>query len=212
MYTEQFARLRGLADVVDARSGSPGHAQRVSHYVQALLDALGLYGPQASQILVAARLHDVGKAMTPEAILQKCGPLTAEEWVEIKKHPEQGADMLMSYTAMAGAAMMVRSHHERPDGLGYPYKLIGPMIPIGARLIAVADSFDAMVTARPYNAGVSPVVAVGRLAEGADAQWDGTVVAAFIEQVFPRLDTSPGKADDWLIAAQPIAPHLTPVA
>jgi len=163
----------------------------------------------------AGLLHDYGKIGVRDEVLCKPSSLTPEEYEEIKQHPEYTLSILSKIKFsedLAEVPHVASCHHERPDGLGYPYKLIGPMIPIGARLIAVADSFDAMVTARPYNAGVSPVVAVGRLAEGADAQWDGTVVAAFIEQVFPRLDTSPGKADDWLIAAQPIAPHLTPVA
>jgi HD-GYP domain-containing protein (c-di-GMP phosphodiesterase class II) len=176
-----------MADAADRRSGSPGHAQRVSVYVDALVDALGLYGPEASQILVAARLHDVGKSLIPETILHKPGPLSAEEWLVVKKHPVEGADLLMAYTAMAGAALMVRNHHERIDGLGYPFGLSGPMIPIGARIISVADSFDAMVTARPYTASITPAHAAHYLVEGAGSQWDATVVKVFLERVLPQL-------------------------
>src|SRR5262249_44467006 len=104
MYTEQFARLRSMADAADRRCGSPGHAAMVSYYVNALVEALGLYGPEANQIMVAARLHDVGKVLIPEDILHKPGPLSAEEWQMIMRHPTQGADLLTAYTALSGAA------------------------------------------------------------------------------------------------------------
>ena len=187
MNTEQLTQLRAMADAADMRCGSPGHARRVHAYARPLVETLGLYGPEAEQILAAAYLHDIGKVLIAPSILQKPGPLSAAEWLIMKKHPLQGADMLITHTALAGAALVVRAHHERPDGLGYPYGLDGPLLPLGACIVAVADSFDAMTTTRPYSAGISASAAAERLSAGAGSQWDRAVVLAFLYRVLPHL-------------------------
>jgi len=125
---------------------------------------------------LAAMLHDVGKLNTPDAILKKPASLTAEEYEIIKLHPDDGARMLAAEPTLAAAAPIVRSHHERMDGAGYPEGLVGDEIPLASRIIAVCDAIDAMTHDRPYRAALPVAMAFAILREHAGSQWDQRVV------------------------------------
>jgi HD-GYP domain-containing protein (c-di-GMP phosphodiesterase class II) len=125
-------------------------------------------------------LHDIGKIATPDAILFKPGPLTDDEWIEMQKHASFGADILSELPALAPFASIVRAHHERWDGKGYPYGLKGEQIPFEARVVAVADAFHAMISNRPYRPAIAQREAMEILREGRGTQWDAEVVDAMI--------------------------------
>jgi len=154
-----------LADVAD-------HAEAVSRRLQ-------VPTPQLQTIRQAAELHDVGKLAIPEEILAKPGPLTEDEWEFVRRHTVIGERILASAPALRAAAEIVRSSHERWDGAGYPDKLSGPQIPLGARIISVCDAFDAMTTPRPYARALSPEDALHELFRCAGTQFDPQVVDAF---------------------------------
>jgi HD-GYP domain-containing protein (c-di-GMP phosphodiesterase class II) len=132
-----------------------------------------------SNIRQAAELHDVGKLAIPEEILTKPGSLTGDEWEFVKRHPLIGERILAAAPDFGAAAKLVRSSHERWDGTGYPDRLTGPQIPLGARIISVCDAFDAMTTTRPYAEQLEAEDAVSELVRCAGTQFDPQVVAAF---------------------------------
>jgi hypothetical protein len=184
--------LETLADTVDLRDPyTGGHSRRVTAYTAAALAALDVRGPEAALIVVAARVHDLGKIATPDAVLGKPGPLDDAEHAVMRAHAAHGAAFLDRYPDFHRGAAIVRHHHERLDGLGYPDGLHGDAIPFGARVIAVADSFDAMTSDRPYRPGMPPAVAAQRLAAGRGTQWDPAVVDAFLARVVPTLPPVP---------------------
>jgi len=171
--------LMYLADAVDMRDPcTGGHSRRVVAYADAILQALGVGGAEAALILTAARVHDIGKVAVPDAILHKPGALEAEERAVVAAHPMRGAALLRAVGDAAAA--LVLHHHEQWDGTGYPHRLAGSAIPLGARVIAVADSFDAMTSDRAYRAGMPVARAVAILRAGRGAQWDATPVDAFL--------------------------------
>lgn len=172
---------RHLADVLlaaiaerDPHLGA--HACGVAGAVAIAAQRLGLRGTQVRQVRLAAELHDVGKLAVPERILNKPGPLDEDEWRIMKSHAEVGGRILGCVRALAPVAALVRAHHERHDGTGYPLGLSGESIPMGARIIAVCDAYDAMTTQRVYNRAVGPAVALQRLRDAAGTQFDPTVV------------------------------------
>jgi len=184
--------LENLADTVDLRDPyTGGHSRRVTAYTAQALAALDVRGPEAALIVAAARVHDLGKIATPDAVLCKPGPLDDAEHAAMRAHAARGAAFLDRYPDFRRGAAIVRHHHERLDGLGYPDGLRGDAIPFGARVIAVADSFDAMTSDRPYRAGMPPAVAAQRLAAGRGTQWDPAVVDAFLAHVVPRPPPTP---------------------
>jgi HD-GYP domain-containing protein (c-di-GMP phosphodiesterase class II) len=131
-------------------------------------------------LIRAAALHDVGKAAIPDAVLEKPGPLDEEEWAVMRSHTLIGERILAAAPALARAAELVRSSHERFDGTGYPDGTAGDAIPLAARIIAVCDAFDAMTTPRPYRpTPLSTDEALAELREGGGTQFDSAVVAAF---------------------------------
>jgi len=140
---------------------------------------LGLQGEGLDVVARAAELHDVGKAAIPEAVLDKPGPLDEEEWALMRRHTEIGERILAAAPALVPVAQIVRSSHERWDGAGYPDGLAGEAIPIGARVVAVCDAFQAMTTDRPYRAGIPPEQALAELRRAAGTQFDPRVVDAF---------------------------------
>jgi HD-GYP domain-containing protein (c-di-GMP phosphodiesterase class II) len=144
-------------------------------------------------LLQAASLHDVGKAAIPDEVLKKPEPLGAEEWQFMRRHTLIGERILSAAPALAQAAALVRSSHERFDGKGYPDGLAGEDIPLGARVIAACDAFDAMICGRPYRAPMSIEVALAELRRAAGTQFDPTVVDAFCAVVAERehLSVSP---------------------
>lgn len=174
--------LQDMADAVEQRDPyTGGHSRRVTEMCRALLSQLAMNGPEADLIITAARVHDIGKINVPDEILTKPGPLKPQERAIMENHVKAGADLLKRYPNFARGAKIVLHHHERWDGLGYPSGLKAQEIPLGARIIAVADSFDAMTTPRPYRRAFSPDKARQTLREGKGTQWDPRIVDAFLE-------------------------------
>jgi putative two-component system response regulator len=128
----------------------------------------------------AGLLHDIGKIGIPEAVLRKPGALDAEEWVVMRNHPLIGAQIVAPFDFFTGGALMIRHHHERCDGSGYPDGRTRNDIPIGARVIAVADVYDALTSNRPYRAALPHAMAIEHLAESAGRTLDEDAVAAFV--------------------------------
>jgi HD-GYP domain-containing protein (c-di-GMP phosphodiesterase class II) len=180
--------LEDMADTVDLRDiYTGGHSKRVADLVHQTLIAMKIYGQEAALIETAARLHDIGKISIPDHVLQKPGRLTPEETSIMQTHSKQGAALIAKYKDFSRGALMIKHHHERWDGQGYPDHLRGFDIPFGARVIAVADSFDAMTSDRPYRDALTTQQALQTLLKGCGQQWDENVVNAFVEAVSSRL-------------------------
>lgn len=169
--------LRVLANAIENKRY---HVERVNAYAQALAKELGWDDKHCDALEFGAILHDVGQVRVPEAILLKDGPLTPEEWLEMRKHPEEGARMIEDIPYLAPAIPVVRYHHERWDGKGYPYGLRAEDTPQEARLLAVADTFDAMTSDRSYRAALDIRIARDEIADQAGKQFDPRVVEAFL--------------------------------
>jgi hypothetical protein len=186
--------LESMADAVDLRDPyTGGHSRRVTEYSLRILDKMNVIGPEVNLIRSAARVHDIGKIGIPDQILNKPGCLTAEEKHIMDSHPARGAELLARYTDFARGMGIVRHHHERWDGQGYPDRLKGLDIPFGARVIAVADSFDAMTSNRPYRSGMPADKAAQILREGRGHQWQPMIVDAFLsylEKEHPQVRLS----------------------
>lgn len=186
-----------LADLIDARDAYTfGHSQRVAQYAERLAQRFHMSEPQVELIREAARLHDIGKISTEDRILQKPGTLSPEEMAEMRKHCEHGYRFLKQLPEFWEGAELVRLHHERYDGAGYPRGLGGEALPQEASIIAVADAWDAMTSDRPYRAALRPGEARAELLRHGGTQWDPAVVAAFLELLDEeRLgDTAPLEA------------------
>jgi putative nucleotidyltransferase with HDIG domain len=180
--TETIGALFNLADILDARDQyTHGHSLRVGEYAEKLALSMGLSSDEAHLIFLAGRLHDIGKCAIKNEVLLKPSALNDEERQHMCIHPEVGASMLASFSLFSECARYVRGHHERWDGDGYPDQLAGDAIPLGARIIAVVDSFDAMTTTRPYRKALPRAEAYRRLRKGEGSQWDPQVVAAFLK-------------------------------
>ncbi len=179
--------LEALVSALDARDReTKGHSFRVMQYTMDMARILGVAegSPEWVDIQRGALLHDIGKIGVTDSILHKPGPLTPEEWVEMKKHPRIGQEMLRDIPFLAGAAAMIMAHHERFDGKGYPEGLAGEGIPLGARIFVVADTFDAMTSHRPYRRALPPEVSREEIIKNSGTQFDPRVVQAFL-QVYP---------------------------
>lgn len=175
--------LESMADAVDLRDEvTGGHSRRVADYTRAILWGLGRHGgEEVKTIVYAARVHDIGKIAIPDDILKGEGKLSDEERAIMEMHAEQGANLLERHPDFSEGVAIVRHHHENWDGTGYPHRLRGTEIPYGARIIAVADSYDAMTSDRTYRRGMSPAKAAAILREGRGRQWDPDVVDAFMK-------------------------------
>lgn len=181
--------LETMADQVDSKDTfTHHHSKRVTEWTKKMLHEMNMHGPEVELIITAARVHDIGKLSLSDAIIQKHEQLSEAEWAEMKKHPALGAAIVEKYPAFARGAAIVRSHHERFDGGGYPDGIGGADVPFGARLIAVADSFDAMTSDRPYRKGMSVERAAGILASGKGTQWDPDLVQVFLRVIAEELD------------------------
>ena len=154
------------------------HARAVSDLSRKIGAELGLGGRALEALAIGAFLHDVGKNAVPEAVLLKPGPLTPPEWEHVKGHPESGERMARAAGCPRGPALVIRHHHERYDGGGYPDGLRGERIPLAARIVAAADAYDVMVRGRPYRRGRQPTEAIKELLDAAGGQVDARVVAA----------------------------------
>lgn len=171
--------VEALASLVDARDSYTGrHTHDVAALTLRLALALGLDASEARMIGLAARLHDVGKVAIPDAVLQKSARLTDEEWTLMRQHPVVGADVVGRVPALRGLAPIIRAHHERWDGRGYPDGLAGEAIPLAARIVGVADAFEAIATDRPYRAARDRAWAIEELRRHAGSQFDPAIVAA----------------------------------
>lgn len=174
------ARLRGLVAALEARvPGAAGHAERVAAQSRAVARRLELAPPEVRRVEWAARVHDVGKIIVSPEILEKPGRLAPAEQVEIRRHAMFGARLVASLDDPEMTAI-VRHHHERIDGSGYPDGLRGDEIPLGARIVAVVDTFDALTSRRPYREAFSPSAAMALLRDEAGCTLDPGAVAAFL--------------------------------
>jgi len=186
--------VRSLVAALDARDrDTRGHSERVSEL--ALEVALEIGVPEGSDdarnIQWGSLLHDVGKIAVPDAILRKPDSLSDEEWEIMRAHPVAGYEILRSVEFLAPAADIVLAHHERFDGSGYPARLAGDEIPLGARIFAIADAFDAMTSDRYYRAGVSAEETLAELVKHSGSQFDPAVVRAFL-RVYEKKATGSG--------------------
>jgi HD-GYP domain-containing protein (c-di-GMP phosphodiesterase class II) len=169
--------LVSLIDLRDRYTG--GHSSRVAGYCRDIAVRLGIPAEETEEIVLAASLHDIGKIGVPDGVLLKPGKLDDEEFGWIRKHPEWGWAALRNVDDFHYAALMVLHHHERWDGNGYPGNLKGAEIPLGSRIIAIADSYDALTTDRPYRRARTQTEAIQEIVRCAGTQFDTDVVQAF---------------------------------
>lgn len=161
------------------------HVRTVGNWCRRLAQTLGLPNSDVRYIELCGTLHDVGKLFTPIGILTKPGALTGPEWERMRAHAAEGADLLSEIPALRDFAPIVRAHHERMDGRGYPNRLSGSGIPFEARIVAIADAFDAMIAERPYRSGFSATQAIDELYRSAGPQFDANLVDAFASILQP---------------------------
>ena len=159
------------------------HSSEVADLAVRVARQLGLAGEQLDEVARAAELHDVGKVGIPEHILGKHGDLSSEEWAVMRTHPVVGAEIVAPIAFLSGAVGLIRHHHERFDGSGYPDALRGEEIPLAARVFAVADSFDAMTSDRPYRRAMGIERALAEIRAGAGTQWDPDVARVFVQMI-----------------------------
>lgn len=182
-------RLGLAAEYKDNETGL--HVIRMSHYARLLAVAAGMHESQADDLLHAAPMHDVGKIGIPDRILQKPGKLDAEEWRIMQTHARIGSEIIGQHAQggmLALAHEIALTHHEKWDGSGYPQGLAGDAIPLGGRIVAVTDVFDALTSARPYKRAWSVEQAVGLLQQQKDSHFDARLVELFIGQL-PAIET-----------------------
>ena len=156
------------------------HTEEVVRLAVAVAAELGLDLEAVRNVELGAVLHDIGKVRVPESILNKPGKLTEAEWKVMKTHPEVGEHILRPIQSLQAILPIVRHHHERWDGAGYPEGLAGRAIPLGARIVAVCDAYRAMTEDRPYRVALSAAEARRRLLEGAGSQFDAECVSALL--------------------------------
>jgi putative nucleotidyltransferase with HDIG domain len=175
------ATLEALVTALDYRDNeTQGHSLRVVYFTELIAKKMRVGGSELTDIRRGAMLHDVGKIGVPDSILRKPGPLDEGEWEIMRQHPELGYRMLEGIQFLAEASRIVLTHQERWDGDGYPLKLRGTDIPLGSRIFAVADTFDAMTSDRPYRKALSHDVARQEMIDHRGTQFDPAVVDAFI--------------------------------
>jgi HD-GYP domain-containing protein (c-di-GMP phosphodiesterase class II) len=184
--------LASLVEIVELRDPyTAGHSRRVAATARAIAERLGLTAEEADLIESAGRVHDLGKVAIDPHVLLKAGKLDDDEWAQMKLHPVYGADVVAQFAAYQGGTALVRHHHEGWDGKGYPDGLAGEAIPLGARILAVADTFDALTSDRPYRDGMDLGKATSILREGAGSQWDARVVEALLAILDETLERVP---------------------
>ncbi|HEY6784465.1 MAG TPA: HD domain-containing phosphohydrolase [Gemmatimonadales bacterium] len=170
------ATLEALVNALEAKDPFlRGHSARVADLAATIANEMGLTDEEVEQVRVAGRLHDIGKIGTRESVMNKQGPLTPEEYEHVKQHVIIGSQILAPLTHLGGVIDMVRSHHERWDGTGYPDGLRGDEIPLGGRILGTAEVFDALSTARPYQDKLTPEQTIERLREMAGSVVDPKV-------------------------------------
>ncbi len=174
--------IEALATAIDAKeSATAEHSVRVTELSKSVAAAMGLSESEMLPLELAALVHDVGKIGIPDSILQKPGKLDESEWELIRTHPVVGSQIVGRVEELTYVADVIRHHHERIDGAGYPDRLEGEAIPLPSRIIAVADAFEVMTTDRVYRARLDDFEAITRLRDCAGTQFDSEVVEAFCE-------------------------------
>ncbi|MFN2317450.1 MAG: HD domain-containing phosphohydrolase [Gemmatimonadales bacterium] len=193
------ATLESLVNALEAKDPySRGHSARVADLAATIAAEMDRSDEEVENVRTAGRLHDIGKIAIREEILNKQGPLTDEEFEHVKTHPVAGAQILAPLTHLDDVIRFVRSHHERWDGKGYPDKLAGEQIPLGARIIGAVEIFDALTTSRPYQERMAPELAVERMRDLVGTTLDSNVLEALGRAVARRealvfLDESGGE-------------------
>jgi HD-GYP domain-containing protein (c-di-GMP phosphodiesterase class II) len=173
--------LAALSQAIEARDPyTGGHSERVSALAQVVALRLGWKRSRLGALRLGALLHDVGKLNLDETVLRKPGPLDDREYREVKRHPLAGARLIRGFEALRPALPYILFHHERWDGFGYPTGRSLEQIPLGARIVAVVDAFDAMISVRPYRPPLPVRAAIAELDRGAGTQFDPGVVRAFL--------------------------------
>jgi len=203
IYAERngLSSVYALVSTVEARDPyAYGHSRKVSTYAEALAEAIGLSPDEVSRVSTAALLHDIGKVGIPDKVLNKKGRLSGEDWEAIKAHPRLGANIVGSIPHLVSCVGSILHHHERWDGGGYPEGLKGEEIPIEARILAIADSFEAMTSARPHRPPLSREEAIKKLRQGAGIQFDPKLVEVFIGIIeaglFEKAQTGQGSSNE----------------
>ncbi len=179
--------IRSLVGALEAKDPyTRGHSERVAEYAVLLGSAMALAPRELDDLEKAALLHDLGKLALPGELLRKAGRLDPHEWDDIRRHPTNGAEMIMKIPPLRRLAEPVLFHHERLDGSGYPNGISGPELSAFVRILAIADSYDAMTSNRPYRAGLSRQEAVGELRRCAGHELDPSYVEAFVEALLKQ--------------------------
>jgi len=198
--------IAALANAVEAKDErTERHCQRLAGLSHQLGVAAGLETSEIRALIFGALLHDVGKIGIRDSILVKAGPLTPEEWEEMRRHPVIGQRICEPIAGSADFGPIVRHHHERWDGLGYPDRLRGEAIPIGARIVGIVDSFDTIVVGRPYRASRSVQDAAEELTRESGRQFDRELVSLFLPLVLGNDDTVAERLGLPALRALPIA-------
>ncbi len=213
MHHSYISTITSLARTVEAKDPmTSGHTERVADIAVVLADELGFDDAQLAAIRVGAVIHDIGKIAIPDSILLKPGPLDPQEFAVMRRHPEMSSYIVAELELPAIVKQMVRSHHERFDGTGYPDRLLGEEIPLSARILSVADALDAMISDRPYRKALPLEVARAEIQDKAGTQFCPRVVAALIAAIESKpgfwagLGESSGEAAPAAETATPDAP------
>jgi putative nucleotidyltransferase with HDIG domain len=188
LYRETLASLSNALEAKDAVTGQ--HTEEVVRLAVAVAAELDLALERVREVELGALLHDIGKVRVPEAILNKPGPLNDAEWAVMKTHPEVGEHVLRPIQSLQAILPIVRHHHERWDGTGYPDRLAERAIPLGARIVAVCDAYRAMTENRPYRPALSDAEARSELKKGAGSQFDHDCIAAMLRVLERRNSTA----------------------
>lgn len=195
-YMETIDVMRQIVDAKDFYTR--GHSDRVSFYAVMIARAMGKDESYLERLRIAGLFHDIGKIGIPDGILQKNGKLTDEEYAQIKQHPSLGRKILAYISSFSNMLPIIEAHHERQDGYGYPFGLHGAEIPEEARIISIADSFDAMTSKRVYRDSLSLPKAISELVNGKNTQFDAQIV-----DVFLKILETPEKLEQQLAEAFP---------
>ncbi len=179
----------GLTEAIESRDPyTGGHCRRLADYSSMMARELGMPGHEIETVRLGAALHDMGKIVVPDSILKKPGGLTPEEYAIVKQHCYSGGQICKRVGFLVSAYPIVYHHHERWDGRGYPDSIAGERVPLGARIVAVMDAYDAMTTDRPYREAMSHEEAQSILRDGGGSQWDPTIVTLFLGMLTARPD------------------------
>jgi len=198
-----LATMKSLATVIEAKDETTrGHLDRTQVFGLALAQRIDPELAASPSLGYGFFLHDIGKVGIPEHILCKAGPLSVDEWTVMRNHPIIGAQIVAPIAFLADTVELIRHHHERFDGSGYPDGLGGESIPLGARIFSVADSFDAMTSDRPYRGSIGIDRALEELRNGAGSQFDPLVVGVFVDMVESQ---SPNDDDEFVHALRHVS-------